>query len=133
MADWQYVDAGETANPHIAETKWRGQLDLDHVLRQSLGDSGLADEILRLYADMSRSWLDKIEASTSVSQLVDSLQVLTTAAAGIGAVRVKTIAGETLRDLRTGHPVDPERISDIAMAVEETNAYIDELLFSPAS
>jgi len=131
MADWQYVDAGHQPDPHGAEAKWRGQLDLDHVLRQSLGDSGLADEILRLYADMSRSWLDKIEASTSVTQLMDSLQVLTTAAAGIGAVRVKAIAGETLRDLKTGHPVDPERISDVAMAVEETNAYIDELLFSP--
>jgi hypothetical protein len=116
-----------------AARKGSGPLDLEHVYEQALGDPGLADEILRIYADMSRACLDRIETSTDVDTLVLNLHQITLAARGIGARRVHRHAATTLSALKKGEPVDSERVHDLAFMVEECNAYIDTLLMAEAS
>ncbi len=116
-----------------AARKGSGPLDLEHVYEQALGDPGLADEILRIYSDMSRACLNRIETSTDVDMLTANLNQIALAARGIGAKRVHRHAATTLSALKKGEPVDPERVHDLAFMVEECNAYIDKLLMAEAS
>ena len=116
----------ETASPlheHAA-------VDLDHLARQAMGDPGLADEVLRLYAQMSAIYLARIEASTTVPVLLEHLHTLKSAASGIGAWGVRDLTRQAEDELRAGAPVNPERIADIAMAVEECGAFIAALVDS---
>jgi HPt (histidine-containing phosphotransfer) domain-containing protein len=99
---------------------------MEHLGRQALGDPGLQDEVLRLYARMSQVYLGRIEDSTSVTALLEHLHTLKSAAAGIGAWGVRDLAKRAEDELRTGEPVNPERIEDIAIAVNECVAFIDD-------
>lgn len=108
----------------------QGAIDLDHLARQAMGDPGLADEVLRLYAQMSAVYLERIEASTTVPVLLEHLHTLKCAASGIGAWGVRDLTRRAEDELRAGAPVNPERIADIAMAVEECGAFIAALVDS---
>lgn len=101
-----------------------GPIDLQHVSRQALGDPGLAEEILLLYTQMSRLYLERIETSTSISELLPHLHTLKAAAAGIGAWGVRDLARSIEDGLLAGAPVNPEMIADLAMTVQECNAFI---------
>ncbi len=106
-------------------------IDLVHLSGQSLGDDGLRDEILRIYADQAQRHLARLEASTSVEQLLQNLRTLRLAATGVGAVTVRDLALVAEQELRAGAPVNPERIDDIAMAVAECDAFIATLVLEP--
>ena len=114
----------------VARPKERshGPIDMEHLGRQALGDPGLQDEVLRLYARMSQVYLARIEDSTSLSMLVEHLHTLKSAAAGIGAWAVRDLAKLAEDDLRAGQSVNPERIEDIAVAVAECLAFIDGMV-----
>jgi HPt (histidine-containing phosphotransfer) domain-containing protein len=101
---------------------------MEHLGRQALGDPGLQDEVLRLYARMSQVYLGRIEDSTSIAMLVEHLHTLKSAAAGIGAWGVRDLAKRAEDELRSGHPANPERIEDIAIAVAECIAFIDGMV-----
>jgi HPt (histidine-containing phosphotransfer) domain-containing protein len=103
-------------------------IDLVHLGKQALGDPGLESEILRLFDTMSRTYYERLETSTSVSQLLEHLHTLKGAAAGVGAFRIADLARATEEELRSGAPVNPERIHDLGMAVHECSAFIGELL-----
>ncbi len=103
-------------------------IDMEHLALQSLGDPGLQDEVLRIYAQMSVVYLQRLEASTTVPSLLEHLHTLKSAAAGIGAWGVRDLAGRAAEELRAGHPVNPERIDDIAMAVAECSDFIARLV-----
>ena len=105
-----------------------GPIDMDHLDQQSLGDPGLRDEVLRLYAEMSSVYLGRIEGSTSVPLLLEHLHTLKSAAAGIGAWGVRDLTKRAEDDLRAGNPVNPEHIQDIAIAVADCQAFIAELV-----
>jgi len=105
-----------------------GPIDMEHLGRQALGDPGLQDEVLRLYARMSQVYLDRIEDSTSIPMLLEHLHTLKSAAAGIGAWGVRDLARQAEDELRTGRPVNPERIEDIAVAVAECVTFIDSMV-----
>jgi hypothetical protein len=47
-----------------------------HLGRQALGDAGLQEEVLRLYARMSLVYLGRIEDSTSVPMLLEPMHTL---------------------------------------------------------
>ncbi|RYG97268.1 MAG: Hpt domain-containing protein, partial [Alphaproteobacteria bacterium] len=94
-------------------------IDMEHLARQALGDPGLQDEVLRLYARMSQVYLSRIENSTSLPMLVEHLHTLKSAASGIGAWGVRDLARQAEDHLRSGQPVNPELIEDIAIAVAE--------------
>ncbi len=103
-------------------------IDMDHLDQQSLGDPGLRDEVLRLYAQMSGVYLGRIEESTSIPLLLEHLHTLKSAAAGIGAWGVRDLARRAEDALRTGEPVNPEHIRDIAAAVADCQAFIADLV-----
>lgn len=106
----------------------RAPIDMDHLDQQSLGDPGLRDEVLRLYAQMSGIYLGRIEESTSIPLLLEHLHTLKSAAAGIGAWGVRDLAKRAEDALRSGAPVNPEHIQDIAAAVANCQAFIAELV-----
>ncbi len=116
------LDAGQDAP---REDRAHGPIDMEHLSRQALGDPGLQDEVLRLYATMSQVYMGRIEDSTSVPMLLEHLHTLKSAAAGIGAWGVRDLAKRAEDELRAGQPANPERIEDIAMAVAECVAFID--------
>jgi len=105
-----------------------GPIDMEHLGRQAMGDPGLQDEVLRLYARMSQIYLSRIEDSTSMPMLLEHLHTLKSAAAGIGAWGVRDLAKRVEDELRAGLSVNPERIEDIAMAVAECIAFIDGMV-----
>ena len=113
----------EAVGPQI-----RGPLDLDHLRRQTLGDPGLEQEVLRLFDEMSRTYYERLEVSTSVDELLRNLHTLKGAAAGVGAFALAELARVAEAELRAGGPVNPERIDDLAVAVQEVSAFIGDRL-----
>lgn len=103
-------------------------IDMVHLGKQALGDRGLEGEILRLFDTMSRTYYERLEASTNVEQLLQNLHTLKGAAAGVGAWGIADLARATEEEIRAGTPVNPERIDDLGIKVHECSAYIGELL-----
>jgi len=106
----------------------QGPIDLDFLSRQTLGDSGLEQEVLRLFDEMSQTYFHRLETSTNVSDLLRNLHTLRGAAAGVGAFGLANLARAAETELREGAAVNPERIDDLAMAVQEVSAFITERL-----
>ncbi|MEQ1900786.1 MAG: Hpt domain-containing protein [Devosia sp.] len=103
-----------------------GPIDMNHLSNQALGDANLALEVLRLFDDMSRTYFARLEQSTTVPQLLEHLHTLKGAALGVGAFGLAELARTAEAELRGGQPVNPERIDDIGVAVEEVSAFIAE-------
>lgn len=103
-------------------------IDLGHLARQTLGDKGLEQEVLRLFDDTVRIYFGRVEHSTTVEDLVRNLHTLKGAAAGVGANAVAALAGAAAAGLKDGRPVDPEQIADLEVAVTECRAFIAELI-----
>jgi len=122
MAKNTALDVGQDAPRN---DRAHGPIDMEHLGRQALGDPGLQDEVLRLYARMSQVYLGRIEASTTLQMLLEHLHTMKSAAAGIGAWGVRDLAKQAEDDLRSGQAVNPERIEDIAVAVAECINFID--------
>jgi len=97
---------------------------MEHLSRQTLGDPGLELEVLRMFDTMSRVYYERLETSTTVDELLRNLHTLKGAAAGVGAVALAELARVAETELREGAPVNPERIDDLNMAVEEVSAFI---------
>ncbi len=101
-----------------------GPIDLGHLSRQTLGDLGLEAEVLRLFDEMSHTYTRRLEESTTVDDILRNLHTIKGAAAGVGAFGLMELARVTESELRAGAPVNPERIDDLAMAVEELSVFI---------
>lgn len=108
-------------------------IDMVHLAKQALGDQGLEQEVLRLFDQMSRTYLERLRSSADVEELLRHLHTLKGAAAGVGATRIAELARAAEADLKAGLPVCPERIDDIGMAVEQCSAFIDDLLQGEAA
>lgn len=106
------------------EAAVRGPIDLDFLGRQTLGDPGLEQEVLRLFDEMSHAYFERVETSTTVPDLLRNLHTLRGAAAGVGAFGLAELARVAETELRDGVPVNPERIDDLSMAVQEVSAFI---------
>ncbi len=102
----------------------RRPIDMDHLSRQTLGDPGLELEVLRMFDEMSRVYYERLETSTTVDDLLRNLHTLKGAAAGVGAFALAELARVAETELREGVPVNPERIDDLNMAVQEVSAFI---------
>jgi HPt (histidine-containing phosphotransfer) domain-containing protein len=113
----------EVSGPEI-----RGPIDLDFLARQTLGDEGLEQEVLRLFDQMSHAYFERLETSTNVSDLLRNLHTLRGAAAGVGAFALAELARVAETELREGSPVNPERIEDLDIAVQEVSAFISDRL-----
>jgi len=99
-----------------------------HLSRQTLGDHNLELEVLRLFDEMSHVYYGRLETSTNVPDLLTNLHTLKGAAAGIGAFGLAELARIAEAELRDGAPVNPERIDDLHVAVEELSAFIAQRL-----
>ena len=120
MARTNAVKAGQGAGS--------SPIDMAHLDSQTMGDEGLRDEVLRLYADMSGVYLSRIQSSADAAQLLEHLHTLRSAAAGIGATVVRERTREVEEAIRAGAPLDPARLLGIATAVAECQALIHELV-----
>jgi HPt (histidine-containing phosphotransfer) domain-containing protein len=110
------------------KTEIRRPIDMDHLSRQTLGDPGLQEEVLRLFDEMSHHYVERLEVSTTVDELLRNLHTIKGAAAGIGAFGLAELARVAEAELRAGAPVNPERIDDLAMAAQEVSEFIGDRL-----
>jgi len=106
----------------------RRPIDMEHLSRQTLGDPGLQEEVLRLFDEMSHVYVERLEVSTTVDELLRNLHTIKGAAAGIGAFGLAELARVAEAELRAGAPVNPERIDDLALAAQEVSAFIGDQL-----
>ena len=109
-----------------AETKSR-PIDLVYLARQTLGDPGLETEILTLFSQMARSYFDKVAKSGDIEEVRIGLHALKGAAAGVGAGAMVTQAAAAEAELLETGKLSTECLSDLAMAVEEVQAFISGL------
>ena len=127
---------GQNATKPVAAPLPQGEIrrpiDMDHLSRQTLGDPGLELEVLRLFDEMSQVYYGRLETSTTVADLLRNLHTLKGAAAGIGAFGLADLARVAETELREGAPVNPERIDDLNMAVQEVSAFIGKRLRAAA-
>lgn len=103
-------------------------IDMAHLARQTLGDRGLEQEVLRMFDDATRTYYGRLERSTSVDDLLRHLHTLKGAALGVGARAIAQLAAAAESDLRGGLPVNPEQIHDLGMAIAECSAFIESML-----
>jgi hypothetical protein len=113
--------------PAEADRLRQRPIDLVHLAKQTLGDSALECEVLRMFDQFATGTFARIEQSTSSDELLSHLSSLRGAAAGVGAWAIADLA-ETAEAEIAGGTVNPERIDDIEMALNETGAFIAELL-----
>jgi HPt (histidine-containing phosphotransfer) domain-containing protein len=103
-------------------------IDLVHLAKQTLGDHGLECEVLRLFDTMAQRYYARLELSTTVEELCVHLHSLKGAATGVGAWGIADLAKLAEDELKAGKPVNPERIDDLHMAVQEVSEFIGTLL-----
>lgn len=103
-------------------------IDMVHLEKQAMGDWGLECEVLRLFDTMSKTYYERLERSTTVPDLLRNLHTLKGAALGVGAFGLSELARVAEAELRSGGPVNPERIDDLNVAVQEVSAFIAGLL-----
>lgn len=115
------------ARIETAEVRGR-PIDLVYLARQTLGDPGLEGEILTLFSEMSATYLDRVRQAASSEEAAIGLHALKGAAAGVGAGAIASEAAAAERDLQATGSVGEERLSDLAIAVEEARVFISDLL-----
>jgi HPt (histidine-containing phosphotransfer) domain-containing protein len=99
-------------------------IDMKFLARQTLDDSGLESEVLRLFDEMVHVYFGRLESSQTVGDLLTNLHTIKGAAAGVGAARLAQRAALIEARLRDGAAVDPEEIEDLGLMVEEVSAFI---------
>ncbi|MEO6012975.1 MAG: Hpt domain-containing protein [Devosia sp.] len=117
----------------VSNQEIRRPIDIEHLTRQTLGDSSLEMEVLRLFDEMSHVYYQRLESSTTVPDLLRNLHTLKGAASGVGAFALAELARVAETELRDGQAVNPERIDDLNMAVQEVSAFINARLKAEAA
>jgi len=110
----------------------RRPIDLVHLAKQTLGDWALECEVLRMFDEVVQSYFRKLESSTSTEELLANLHALKGASAGVGAWGIVDICKLAEHEVRSGE-INPERIEDIDMVVQEASQFISELLEGEAA
>src|SRR5690606_14449121 len=103
-------------------------IDMVHLSKQTLGDHGLECEVLRLFDQMARVYFGRLESSTTEADVLRHLHTIKGAAAGVGAWGMAELAKAAEDEIRSGMPVNPERIDDLEIAVHEVSAFINDIL-----
>jgi HPt (histidine-containing phosphotransfer) domain-containing protein len=102
-------------------------IDMVHLSKQTLGDHGLECEVLRLFDQMARVYFGRLEASTTEADMLRHLHTLKGAASGVGAWGIAELAKTAEDEVRNG-VVNPERIDDLDIAVQEVSVFIGDIL-----
>ena len=112
----------------VQPIKQHRPIDMVHLSKQTLGDHGLECEVLRLYEQMIQVYYERLEASTTQADVLAHLHTIKGASAGVGAWGIAELAKAAEDELRSGAPVNPERIADLEIAVTEVCAFITDIL-----
>lgn len=103
-------------------------IDLVHLARQSLGDPGIEEEILRMFDQMVGVYMGRIREAAQVGDVTMNLHSLKGAAAGVGAASIAALAADAEGELSAEGRLGAERVADLSHAVEEVRVFIAELL-----
>lgn len=103
-------------------------IDLVHLARQTLGDPGLEAEVLILFDQMIRTYLERLVSGPGGDETKITLHSLKGAAAGVGANGIAAQSRGAEEELRATGEVSAETLADIGMAIEETSTFIAGLL-----
>ncbi|HHG89033.1 MAG TPA: Hpt domain-containing protein [Devosia sp.] len=103
-------------------------IDMVHLSRQSLGDPGLEEEILRMFDQLAAAYVGRLRGAVKDDDTLLSLHSLKGASAGVGARAIASLTSEAEAEFRLEGKLSGERLADISMAVEEVRTYISELL-----
>jgi HPt (histidine-containing phosphotransfer) domain-containing protein len=98
-----------------------------HLSKQTLGDHGLECEVLRLFDQMARVYFGRLESSTTEADMLRHLHTIKGAASGVGAWAIADLAKSAEEEVRAGI-VNPERIDDLEIAVQEASVFIGDML-----
>ncbi len=99
-----------------------------HLSKQTLGDSGLEGEVLRLFDQMVHIYFGRLEASTTAEDQLRHLHTIKGAAGGIGAFTLASLARTAEAEVRETNAISADRVSDIGMAVHEVSTFIGEIV-----
>jgi HPt (histidine-containing phosphotransfer) domain-containing protein len=102
-------------------------IDMVHLSKQTLGDHGLECEVLRLFDQMARVYFGRLESSTTEADMLRHLHTIKGAASGVGAWAIADLAKSAEEEVRAGI-VNPERIDDLEIAVQEASVFIGDML-----
>ena len=111
----------------------RAPISLDYLNRQTFGDPGLEGEVLRMFDVMAHTYLDRLGDAEGEEALLTQLHRIKAAAAGVGAFTLSELAREVEVSVNAGEAVDPERIEDLRMALEEVSAFIAQRIDAAAA
>lgn len=103
-------------------------IDMVHLSKQTLGDHGLECEVLRLFDQMARVYFGRLETSTTEADVLRHLHTIKGAASGVGAWNLADLAKTAEDEIRETGVVNPERIDDLDIAVQEVSAFIGDIL-----
>jgi len=105
-------------------------IDLVHLARQTLGDRGLEHEVLRIYDQGVKTYLQRLKSAQSPEDIKITLHSLKGASIGVGANGLAELARNAEAEFRETGTVADETIADIGFAVEEVSTFIAGLLES---
>lgn len=122
------ADAAPENAREIERDRRHRPIDLVHLAKQTLGDPGLEQEILRMYAQISKGYYDKLEGCTDLDEIKHCLHSLKGSSAGVGAVRVQQAALRAEEMFREDGELSQEMLKDLGFYVVEAGKYIADLL-----
>ncbi len=99
-------------------------IDLPHLAEQALGDPSLEVEILIMFDEILTVNFARLETAGTLADLQTHLHTLRAASIGVGAWSLAEHVRVMQVELAAGGPVNPERVEDIRMAIEEVRAFI---------
>jgi len=120
----QVISTEERSEKHAGQRP----IDMVHLSRQSLGDPGLEEEILRMFDQLAGAYVSRLRAAVKREEILLNLHSLKGASAGVGARGISVLAAEAENECRAEGKLSGERLADIGMAVEEVRAFISEIL-----
>ncbi len=103
-------------------------IDMVHLSRQSLGDPGLEEEILRMFDQLAGTYVGRLRGAVDRDDILLNLHSLKGASAGVGAGAIASLTAEAETECRANGKLSGERLADITMAVEEVRTFISEIL-----
>ena len=106
----------------------RHPVDMVHLAKQTLGDSGLEAEILLMFSEIVKGYMGKLKKGGTEGEIIHHLHTIKGAAMGVGASSIAVLAKATEAEFRETRILREESVDDLAMAVEEASVFIAGLI-----
>lgn len=103
-------------------------IDLVHLAKQCLGDEHLEYEVLRLFDTTLATYFSRLQSAESVDAIALNLHSIKGASSGVGAWTIAELAKTLETELKADNSLNSEHLHDLAMAIEETSAFIQDML-----